>query len=51
MSGDKGEPGKLFQVSILQAVASGYYPGFYPVRELKRHGDFGMGVFDRGTAR
>ncbi len=30
-----------------EAVASGYYPGFYPIRDLKRHGDFGMGVFDR----
>jgi acetolactate decarboxylase len=40
------EPGALFQVSTLDALAAGVLDGETSVAELKRHGDFGLGTFN-----
>ena len=37
----------MFQVSTLQSLMAGNYDGFIPVSELRRHGDIGLGTFDR----
>ncbi len=37
----------LFQVSLLQALCQGDYEGHLSISELKRHGDIGLGTFDR----
>jgi len=36
----------LFQVSTIDALMSGLFDGVLSVKELKRHGDFGVGTFD-----
>jgi acetolactate decarboxylase len=36
----------VFQVSTAGALVQGVYDGVVTVRELKRHGDFGLGTFD-----
>lgn len=35
----------LVQVSVIDALLQGFYDGFYPIGQLKRHGDFGIGTF------
>lgn len=37
----------MYQVSTLQALMEGGYDGYITVGELCRHGDFGMGTFDK----
>ena len=37
----------LFQHSTLDALMAGVYDGELTIRALKRHGDFGLGTFDR----
>lgn len=39
--------GAVFQVSTLSALLAGDYDGRLSFRELKRHGTFGLGTFDR----
>jgi acetolactate decarboxylase len=36
----------LYQVSTIDALAQGAFEGALPVKELKKHGDFGIGTFD-----
>jgi acetolactate decarboxylase len=36
----------LFQVSTATALVEGVYGGVVTIRELKQHGDFGLGTFD-----
>ena len=36
----------LYQVSLLQSMSNGDYRGSVTVKELKRHGDVGIGTFD-----
>jgi acetolactate decarboxylase len=36
----------LFQVSTLGAIQEGVYDGVVAMKELKLHGDFGIGTFD-----
>jgi len=36
----------LFQVSTMSAIMEGVYDGEITYKELKRHGDFGIGTFD-----
>lgn len=40
-------PPVLFQVSTIHALLEGVYDGALSLGELKRHGDFGIGTFDR----
>ncbi|MCF8363139.1 MAG: acetolactate decarboxylase, partial [Prolixibacteraceae bacterium] len=35
----------LVQVSVIDALLQGFYDGFYPLGDLKLHGDFGIGTF------
>lgn len=37
----------LFQVEPIDALMAGLYDGTLPLAELTRHGDFGLGTFDR----
>jgi acetolactate decarboxylase len=37
----------LFQVSTIDALLSGVYDGDVTIRELKKHGDFGLGTFNK----
>ncbi|MHC1631895.1 MAG: acetolactate decarboxylase [Methanotrichaceae archaeon] len=37
----------LFQVSTIDALLLSVYDGILPVGDLKEHGDFGIGTFDR----
>jgi len=37
----------LFTVGIGSGLIGGLYDGFYPYRELKKHGDFGLGAPDK----
>ena len=37
----------LYQVSVLSALMKGDYDGKVTLREIRRHGDFGIGTFDR----
>jgi len=36
----------LFQVSIIDGLMQGVYDGFFPLEDLRNHGDFGIGTFD-----
>ena len=36
----------LYQVALLQSLAMGYFDGSITVKELKTHGDIGIGTFD-----
>ena len=38
---------RMYQVSLLQALAAGDYHGLASMDELKEHGDTGIGTFDR----
>ncbi len=38
--------GSLYQVSTINALLSGIYDGDVSVRDVARHGDFGLGTFD-----
>ena len=42
-----GRSGVIFQVSLLQGLASGDYFGSVATGELKKHGDTGIGTFNR----
>lgn len=42
----KGAEGVLFQVSTLDALASGIFGASITVGEVKRHGDFGVGTYE-----
>lgn len=37
----------IYQVSLLQGLTNGDYHGSVAVRELKKHGDTGIGTFNR----
>ena len=37
----------LYQISLLQSLAYGDYDGSVTVKELKRHGDIGIGTFNK----
>ncbi len=37
----------IFQVSVIRATVEGLYDGVISVGELKKHGDFGIGTFER----
>ncbi len=37
---------KLYQISTIDALLSGYYEGDKTVAELQKNGDFGLGTFD-----
>ena len=37
----------LYQVSVLSALMKGDYDGKVTLQEIRRHGDFGIGTFDR----
>ena len=37
----------LYQVSTINSLLSGNYDGFVTVKELKKHGDIGLGTFDK----
>ncbi len=37
----------LYQVSTIDAILTGVYDGSVSLGELKKHGDFGIGTFDR----
>lgn len=39
--------GALYQVSLIDALLAGEYDGAATVGDLRRHGDFGIGTFDR----
>ncbi|MGE7384865.1 acetolactate decarboxylase [Streptomyces sp. NPDC004126] len=39
--------GRIFQTSTMTAMLEGVYEGTTTVAELRRHGDFGIGTFDR----
>ncbi|MBW2174605.1 MAG: acetolactate decarboxylase, partial [Deltaproteobacteria bacterium] len=36
----------LFQTSTIDALLAGVYDGHMTIKELKKHGDFGLGTFD-----
>ncbi|CAN5366158.1 acetolactate decarboxylase [soil metagenome] len=36
----------LYQASAFDALRVGHYDGTYPVRDLTKHGDFGLGTFN-----
>ena len=38
--------GKMFQVSTLQALSTGYTKAVTSVEELMKHGDTGLGSFE-----
>ncbi len=40
-------PGGLMQVATIDALLAGVYDGHMTLRELRTHGDFGLGTFDR----
>ncbi|WP_258024415.1 acetolactate decarboxylase [Streptomyces bambusae] len=39
--------GRIFQTSTMTAMLEGVYEGTTTIAELRRHGDFGIGTFDR----
>ncbi|MFJ8013849.1 acetolactate decarboxylase [Streptomyces sp. NPDC096339] len=39
--------GRIFQASTMTAMLEGVYEGTTTIAELRRHGDFGIGTFDR----
>lgn len=43
----RGTPPALYQTSTMAALLAGVYEGDVTVAELLRHGDFGLGTFDR----
>lgn len=45
-SGFGNEDDELYQVSLLQSFMHGEYDGFVSVKDLKTHGDTGLGTFD-----
>jgi acetolactate decarboxylase len=49
LSGSGKQPDRdvLYQVSAMDLLKNGSYDGFVTVGEVKSHGDFGMGTFDR----
>ena len=49
LAGCAGQPQRdtLYQVSTITALMEGAYDGTTSVGELRRHGDFGLGTFDR----
>jgi acetolactate decarboxylase len=40
-------PRTVTQISTIDALVAGGYDGFFPLSELSRYGDFGIGTFDR----
>ena len=40
------QPSLLFHSSIVSALLEGMYEGSFPIKALKRHGDFGLGAFN-----
>lgn len=42
-----GADDDLYQVSLIDALLAGDYDGQVTIGELRRHGDFGIGTFDR----
>lgn len=40
-------PDALVQYSVIDALLAGNYDGSLPCAELRRHGDFGIGTFDK----
>ena len=44
---NKSKKDAIYQVSLLQSLACGDYCGSVSVKELKRHGDIGIGTFNR----
>jgi acetolactate decarboxylase len=40
------DPDQIFQTSIMGALLDGVYDGNVSIRELLRHGDFGLGTFN-----
>ncbi|MEM8607200.1 MAG: acetolactate decarboxylase [Myxococcota bacterium] len=42
-----GASDALFQVSIIDALLAGDYDGVATLSEVRQHGDFGLGTFDR----
>ena len=36
----------IYQVALLQSLTMGYFDGTITVKELKSHGDIGIGTFD-----
>lgn len=46
-SATEAPPPALFQVSTIHALMEGVYDGALSLGELKQHGDFGIGTFDR----
>jgi len=47
VSPDSPERDTLYQVSTIDALMQGVYEGNVTISELKKHGDFGIGTFDR----
>ncbi|WP_295622046.1 acetolactate decarboxylase [uncultured Methanobrevibacter sp.] len=45
-SGFGNDDDELYQVSLLQSFMHGEYDGFVSVKDLKSHGDTGLGTFD-----
>lgn len=43
----RSRPNQLYQVSTIGALQEGVYDGFITCGELKKHGDFGLGTFDK----
>jgi acetolactate decarboxylase len=35
----------LVQVSVIDALLQGFYDGYYPINQLKLHGNYGIGTF------
>jgi acetolactate decarboxylase len=44
---DSAEYDTLYQVSTISALMQGVYDGTVTIAELRKHGDFGIGTFDR----
>ncbi|MBN3523977.1 acetolactate decarboxylase [Paenibacillus apiarius] len=44
--GGASEPVTIFQTSTMSALLDGVYEGSMTMKELARHGDFGLGTFD-----
>ena len=40
------DPVEIFQTSTMAALLDGVYEGNVSIRELLRHGDFGLGTFN-----
>lgn len=46
---DNPDKDVLYQVSFLKSLMDGNYDGTMTIEELLKHGDFGMGTFDRAN--